>query len=126
MARGGADAAANALPMCFLDKFQNTGNRADPIAPDPIAINILFFGTDEAGFLLIHRPAQQITNHGIRAQPAFADMLWIGTVEAMALRDFPPGGNVQAVGIDEDAIQIENIRDNGRHFRHGLRPDNRP
>jgi hypothetical protein len=111
---GGTHGAGNAPPPGCLQECDDAGDGADAVAPDPRAVELFLFEPDAVGFRVRHRPAQQLADDGPRAQPAFADVLRIGTGEAVRLRDGLPRFDVQRVGIDHDAVEVEQESGMGR------------
>ena len=121
----GANGTGNAQMAGLREEFQHAGDGFDAIGADPLAVDFLFFEADAGGLLLGYGPAEEVADDGHGAQPALADVVRIGAVEAVTTGHFLPGFHVQVVGVDHDAVHVEDERGQGGGLGHGATPGSR-
>jgi len=64
---------------------------------------------------------QQVADHGLGPQAAFADVFRIRAGKSVAAGHCLPGGDMQGVGIHHDAVEVEQKRLDGSGVAHRVR-----
>ena len=103
----GAEGAGEAEGGGADEGFADAGDGLDAAGADAVAVAGFFFFAEGDGFLLADGPAEEVADDGDGAEAAFADVVGVGHGIAMGGGSLAPGFDVELVGVDDDAVAVE-------------------